>query len=354
MLNTGLLRTAREALGLTQTELATQSALPQSDLSRWERGLRTPTVEQLARLADVVGVPADLLASETRVTVPVHRTAKAETKRVERMANGRIELARIAASRILADIDINTPVEFPTADDPAPPDPEAAADAIRRVWRMPFGPVQDLTAHIESAGAVVLRVDFGVESVLAAYTHVRGDQRWCFLNMRAADGARARFSLAHELLHWDRFDAPSDKDAEREAHRFAAALLMPRREMEAVFARSRITLDELLHVRQRWKVSVQALVTRAYQLNMISEHQRTRLWQQINIRGWRRTEPGAIELEEPTIIRSALELHRTEHDYSDAEIAQVAGLPLGRLTDLMPDYFAATDSARPLLRLVTP
>jgi Zn-dependent peptidase ImmA (M78 family) len=65
--------------------------------------------------------------------------------------------------------------------------------------------------------------------------------------VRAADGARARFSLAHEIghavLHWDRFDAPEGPDAEREAHRFAAALLMPAAEIRAMFARARLTLD---------------------------------------------------------------------------------------------------------------
>jgi len=354
MFNTALLRTAREAMGLTQTELAQRSGLPQSDLSRWERGLRTPTPEQVDRLAAAVEIPATLLASDVRVAVPVHRAAKAETKRVERLVNGRLELARLAGSQILQDVDISAPFEFPTPDDPTPPDPEDAADAIRRVWRVPPGPIQDLTAHIESAGAVVMRVDFGADSILAAYSHVRSDQRWLFINTRATDGARVRFSLAHELghalLHWDRFDAPAGKDAEREAHRFAAALLLPRREMQSLFARSRLTLDELIHVRQQWKVSIQALVMRAFDLEMISEYQRTRLWKQISTRGWRRVEPGPIDLEEPTIMRDAVTLHRTQHGYSDEEIAKVAGLPLDRLADLMPDYFLR--AGHPTLRLV--
>jgi transcriptional regulator with XRE-family HTH domain len=259
--NVEALRVAREALGLTQTDLASASGLEQSDLSRWERGIRLPNDEQLKVLADALQVPVSMLTDEgLRFSHPVHRTQRAETKRTERMVNGRIELARIVASRLLADINIDTPFAFPTSEEPTPAGPEEAAEAIRRVWRIPAGPIDDLTAIVETAGAVVAPVDFGYDGVLAAYSNLRNDHRWCFVNTRAADGAQVRFSLAHEIghafLHWDRFDASTGKDAEREANRFAAALLMPRAEILAVLGRARITLDELVEVRRRWRVSV--------------------------------------------------------------------------------------------------
>jgi Zn-dependent peptidase ImmA (M78 family)/DNA-binding XRE family transcriptional regulator len=355
-MNVDALRISREALGWTQTDLARDSGLEQSDISRWERGLRIPNEEQIAHLAGALRVPAALLTSDVRLTQPVHRTQRAETKRVERMVNGRIELARLAASRLLADLNIDTPFEFPTADDPAPPDPEDAAEAIRRVWRVPAGPIRDLTALIESAGAVVLPVDFGDSSVLAAYAHLRGDHRWCFLNTRSVDGARVRFSLAHELghalLHWDRFDAPNGKDAEREAHRFAAALLMPRREMIAALGRIRFSLDELVTYRMRWGVSVQALITRARDLKLISADQQTRLWRQISARGWRRSEPGNVPLERPSVLSDALAIHRTQHGYSEAELAEIAGLDLARLAELLPEQFARGEGRRPMLSVV--
>lgn len=356
-MNAAALRTAREALGWTQAEAAERAGVPQPELSRWERGLRKPSTEQVDRMGLALRVPAAFLLTDLRLARPIHRTAKAETKRTERMVNARLELARIAASRLLADIEIAAPFDFPTVDDPTPPDPEAAAEAIRRVWRIPPGPIHDLTAHVESAGGIVLRADFGVDSILAAYCHVRADARWFFLNVRAADGARARFSLAHEIghavLHWDRFDAPEGPDAEREAHRFAAALLMPASEVRSMFARSRLTLDDFVHARTRWRVSIQALVTRAYDLGLISIHQRTRLWKQLSARGWRRAEPGVIDLEAPSTFAEALSLQRSEHGYSESEIAEVAGLPAARLADFLPDYFVRDGaSSRAALRLV--
>jgi Zn-dependent peptidase ImmA (M78 family) len=270
------------------------------------------------------------------------------------MVNGRLELARIAASKLLGDIDIAAPFNFPTLDDVAPSDPEQAAAAVRRVWRIPDGPIADLTTHVEAAGAVVLRVDFGTDRIDAAYTHLRGDHRWCFLNTRATDGARVRASLAHEIghavMHWDRFDAPTGKDAEREAHKFAAALLLPRRHMQAVFAPSRLSLDDLIPIRQQWRVSIQMLVMRSYELGFISAQERIRLYKQISRRGWLKREPGSVALEHPSVLSEALRIHRTEHRYEDEEMATLAELPSQRLADLMPDDF---QTAAPTLRVVS-
>jgi Zn-dependent peptidase ImmA (M78 family)/DNA-binding XRE family transcriptional regulator len=343
--NVEALRVAREALGLTQTDLASVSGLEQSDLSRWERGLRVPSDEQLTVLADALQVPVSMLMDEgLRFSRPVHRTQREETKRIERQVNGRIELARVAASRLLADINIDTPFAFPTSEEPTPDGPEEAAEAIRRVWRIPAGPIDDLTAIVETAGAVVAPVDFGYDGVLAAYSNLRNDHRWCFVNTRATDGAQVRFSLAHEighaLLHWDRFDAPTGKDAEREANRFAAALLMPRVDILAALGRSRITLDELVAFRRRWRVSVQALMRRARDLELITSDQYVRLYKQLSRRGWRKSEPVEIPVEQPAILTEALNVQRNAHQYSDDELAEIAGFSQKRLADLLPEHFA--------------
>ena len=355
-MNLEALRIAREAVGWTQTDLARETKLAQSDLSRWERGLRTPSDEQVQTLARALKVRKSFLLSDVRFTQPVHRMQRAETKRTERLVSGRLELARIAVTALLADINIDTPFQFPTIDDPVSPDPEEAAAAIRRVWRVPAGPIDDLSALIEAAGAIVLPVDFGVANILAAYAHLLREQRWCFINTRTLDGARVRFSLAHELghalLHWDRFDAPTGRDAEQEAHRFAAALLMPAADISAALGRIRFTLDELVPFRQRWGVSIQALITRARDLRLISPDQFTRLYKQISARGWRKAEPGLVPLERPALLTEALAVQRREHGYDEEELAELAGFDLDRLADLLPEHFQLPES-RPRLSVVS-
>lgn len=50
-----LLRRARQARGLTQGQLAERAGTSQEQVSRWESGRRSPTVETLARLLAVLG-----------------------------------------------------------------------------------------------------------------------------------------------------------------------------------------------------------------------------------------------------------------------------------------------------------
>jgi hypothetical protein len=117
---------------------------------------------------------------------------------------------------------------------------------------------------------------------------------------------------------------------------------------------SRISLNELIIVRRQWKVSIQALVMRAHDLGLLSSHQKARYYQQISARGWRKAEPGIVELEQPTTFSDALEIHRAHHRYTDAELATMIGLPQERLADLLPDYFTISGSSQARLRIIKP
>lgn len=45
----------RKSLGMTQADLATKTGFDQAQISHWETGYRTPSVEQLEKLAEVLG-----------------------------------------------------------------------------------------------------------------------------------------------------------------------------------------------------------------------------------------------------------------------------------------------------------
>jgi Zn-dependent peptidase ImmA (M78 family)/DNA-binding XRE family transcriptional regulator len=358
MFNAALLRVAREAMGLTQRDLAIQAGFDQADVSRWERGIREPAAAHIDALGAIVGVAPRFLTRQIPVTAPIHRSARVESKRVQRQVNGRLELSRIAIGQILDDVDVEAPFRFPTIEEPGPPDPERAAESVRRVWRIPDGPIVDLARYLEAAGAIVLKVDFGIDAIIAAYTQLAGNSRWFFLNVRSTDNARTRFSLAHELghavLHWDRFDAPVGSEAEREAHRFAAALLMPRGDFMSELSGSRLSISDLVYVGERWGVSPQALIVRAADLDLISPHQKRRHFQRLNAKGVLRVGLASVPAEQPQLVSLALNMQRKENGYSEHELSTLAGLSLARLGDLLPDYFAHHDAFRARLRIVEP
>ncbi len=53
------LKLARKKANLTQGELAEKLQVYQKDISRWERGERTPSLEMFAKICRILNVSAD-------------------------------------------------------------------------------------------------------------------------------------------------------------------------------------------------------------------------------------------------------------------------------------------------------
>ena len=71
-------------------------------------------------------------------------------------------------------------------------------------------------------------------------------------------------------------------------------------------------LDAFLPLKERWKVSVQAMVYRCKDLEIIDSDQALNLYKQISFRKWRKKEPlddpRRIPLEQPRLLKRAIEL----------------------------------------------
>lgn len=61
------LRAARQAAGLTQGEAASRAGISRPAWNRYERGHRSPSIEQAARLAAAVGATLDELVRPARL-----------------------------------------------------------------------------------------------------------------------------------------------------------------------------------------------------------------------------------------------------------------------------------------------
>jgi Zn-dependent peptidase ImmA (M78 family)/DNA-binding XRE family transcriptional regulator len=337
---------ARGALEMTQTNLAEALGVTQPAVSFWEKGLRVPEPEMLERLADVLQVlPQSLTDSSVSVTTPMFRASGINSKRDERRIEGRTELARLAASRILNEVDVSPSLPWPSPLDPLSDDPEEAAQNLRRAWRIPPGPVANLTSFIEAAGTVILRTDFTHDKVEAAYAHPRRDaRRWILLNTASADGARVRLTVAHELghavlHHWDAFNVPTEDEREAQAFKFSIALLVPADEFLHDLAPTRRRWADFLRLRLKWGVSAAALARRAHHLGLINKD----AYRNVNIerrkRGHWNREPGDVPIEQPTVFPDSVQILRDELGWSNDVFAEVAGLPVKRLADFLPEQF---------------
>lgn len=134
---------------------------------------------------------------------------------------------------------------------------------------------------------------------------------------------------------------------EQQAHKFAAAFLLPESRFCSEFRVP--TLDALRPLKQKWKVSIGAMLMRAGFLGLLTDDQSTRLWRTYARRGWKRREPldDEQEVERPQILRQSVQLIIDEKvqsreqvlaalPFGAADIEELAGLPLGYLSEPMP------------------
>ena len=121
-----------------------------------------------------------------------------------------------------------------------------------------------------------------------------------FMN-RDVPGDRFRFSLAHELGHMILHSIPDDETKiEDQAHRFAAAFLMPSAEIKPYLVAPK--LSSLARVKAFWKVSIKALIKRAHDLHLITDNQYRWLNVQYS-KAFKTGEPIPVERERPSRLR---------------------------------------------------
>ncbi len=341
--------TLRRARAMTQVSLADVAGVTQAALSRYENGLRDPTPPIVEALASALGVTPDFLLSAGRTQGAFMMDAHMRRRRtakptVWRRLEARLNVYRMHLDLLLQEVEVEPELALPRLD-PLEFAPEDAARLVRMQWRMPAGPVRDLTGWLESAGCVVVAEDFGL---MTGGGRVDGLSQWAtnapvvLVNSRAPTD-RLRLTLAHELGHVCLHSDELGNDPEDEANAFAAEFLMP---AEVIRPELRnLSLGKLHGLKRYWGVSMQALIERAYHLGTIATRQRTGFYKALSARGWRTKEPLSDELapERPRLV-DRLGQALLERGLSSDEVAAIAGAAGGRD---YPDFLP-----RPLLTAV--
>ena len=161
----------------------------------------------------------------------------------------------------------------------------------------------------QSLGVRGVRVFSLAESTknVDAFSCWRNDEPYVFLNtFKSAVGSPcsdAAHELAHLVLH--RHGGPQQgRQAEQEAHTFAASFLMPHADVVATipFVAS---LDQLVREKKRWGVSVLALAYLIHKMRVLSDWQYRTFCIQIN-RKYRDSEPNGLPQERSSIWQMVL------------------------------------------------
>jgi len=323
--------------GITQKDLADELDVTPAAVSQYESGAHAPSAEVIERLVVALRCLPDFffrpLAVDDELPAFFRSLRRAPKREQDRARSFAVLLGEAAE---LLDQD----VELPTVDIPRMPvDAEAgdeeierAARHLRAAWDVESGPIAHVVRLLEAHGVLVVAVG-EFDSRLDAFSLWVSSRPVVVLCSDKGVPKRRRFDAAHELGHLvlHQRARAGDKLAEQQAHRFAAALLMPAEEIAPWLPRRANQVEVVRQASEVWGVSMQALLYRARTLGTLSDAGFTRAMRRMSALGWRTDEPVEAGPEEsPSVLGAAVEALRAGGGSTQRLAAQL-GVPHGRL-----------------------
>ncbi|HEY0469901.1 MAG TPA: XRE family transcriptional regulator [Polyangiaceae bacterium] len=306
------LRLARSFKDLTQAELGKRASVTPQYIGHLENGHKQPASILVDALADILGFDEPFFYGgqleefrdeechfRRRTTTPV-------TVRTRVLAHGSLFGSLVA----YLDDNVSMPPEkLSLGSLQSPEDIERAAERCRMAWGLGRDlPIKNLTRAVENAGVVVTRFE-AASLKIDAFSRA-GKRSVVVLNAEKDSHTRSRFDLAHECGHLVGHGGitTGDPDTEKQANRFAGALLLPRSGFVRDFPRSR-TVDwaALFALKLRWGASVSGIVKRAYELRLIPATTYQAAFKHLAYRGWIKREPEELAPETPELVPLCLQ-----------------------------------------------
>lgn len=359
---------AREARGImTKSALADLLGVSVNAISQYENNVCKPRHEMVTQITKQLRIKEAFFFKPLfhKIVNPVFwRSRHAATKSSRVVAERKLNWAKAIAEEYLKTYLDLPAIHIPTRDVLSiPNDPkflkdqdiERIAMQLRQFWELGTMPIPDMTVLLENNGILITYGDLE-SGKLDAFSNVSefDGSFHVFLGTDSSTAVRSRFDAAHELGHLILHSHLSKKYLddkgtkkhsliEGQAYRFASAFLMPADSFRAdVWMTS---LEALLSLKERWKVSVGAMIMRCSQLGIVQEDQTRRLWINYN-RRWKNAEPkdDKIPFESPQLMKQCFDmliesklktkaqiLH--ELPFSQRDIETLMNLPEGYLSD---------------------
>ncbi len=332
------IKQARIGAGLSLRGLAdkTGNYVSAQVIHKYELGKSTPGSDVLIRLGRALGVKSQYFLRPLEFAVDLADSAFRKRSTVS------VKAQLALRSRVREYIERYLEVEsfFPkgpsTRSMPAPhkfaatslEEIEYHARTLRKQWRLGLDPIPQLIEVLEDCGARVFLAD--VEEDIDGLSSWANGSIPVIVVKREQPTDRLRFSIAHELGHLV-LDVHDSLKVEKAANRFAAAFLVPMESavQELGQSRNRLSLAELMALRQKYGLSVQGWILRARDLGIISASYAVSIIARLKASDHFAKELGAPLSPERSTRFDRLVMRAVEEDLaSPARAAELLDIPL--------------------------
>lgn len=344
------LREARRETGLSSRAIAARMparlAVSHATITSYENGVTTPPIDVLAALAELYKRPLNWFL-ENREAIEGFRYRNlgarvplSDRRQFEALA-GKWAEAYFRLERHLGTREVLVRPDF----DAANISPEGLATSVRQqLLNLDDNqPVQNTVLLLESlsAWALELRASFGVDGAAARH----GAQSVVVLNP-AVSNERVRMNVAHELAYLLYTDAQADlgwneREVEKKAYVFASSLLLPDSQLREAFKGK--SFLKLIQYKEKFGVSLAAMIYMAEQNKIINTTTSRWLWSQMTVRGWRAHEPGYVWRDRAIAFETMLEEAIQTRTLTWADAERITGIREADLRQRIAEAMLAGD-----------
>ncbi len=298
-------KSARLMRGFSLQDLANalDNQLTRQAIHRYEKGEVIPDSEKIILLSKVLNVSPDFFFRSTQVELGDVEFRKL-SKMPQKEASVIKEITREKLSRYLELEEIlGIPTEFEnhlkefgivTTYEQI----NNAAKLLRHKWSLGNGAIFNVVEILEDKNIKVIKLDVD-EDFDGLQTFVNGTIPVVAYNLRKANKPdRIRFTLLHELAHLLlKFGDISEKQKETLCHQFAGAMLLPEDTLKLELGehRNKISSMELANIKKQYGISMQAIIMRAKDCEIIKENYTKQLFFFFKQMNWRVDEPFDYE-----------------------------------------------------------
>ena len=323
---------ARKANGLSMRSLAEKIGLSAMAISKYERGLIRPSSGVLIQLAEALNVNVEFFfrPAPESVSLVLYRKHASLGKTQLNSINSRIQEWLERYLEIESFLNLNSNINsnniwqhYPVS---SIDEIENIADQVRKDWNLGLDPIDNLIEVMESKGFKIELLE--CEDGFDACTF-RSNGVPVIVVRKGIPGDRQRFNIAHELGHI-LLNVNQDIE-EKAANRFAGAFLFPRSMVLMEFGshRTNLSLREIELLKHKYGISMQAILHRVRDLNIIHENYYRDLCKYFSQMDYRKQEPGEpLASEQPIRMQQLLLRLLAENTITQSKAEELNGEPI--------------------------
>lgn len=324
------LRSARRAAGLSVREVerrlrALGYGISHMTICNYERGLTTPSPNLMEGFSEVFGHAQDWFFEDHPALQDVRYRALKSVTVAQRTSYEAEASHWLQAYRHVEKLLGRTrePRRFRIG---AATSGMALAEKIRKEHEFGEFPIPSVIRLLENCGIRVIsgETDLRIDGFAGTF----GDTPVVVLNTRLASD-RVRLNAAHELAHHLFSDCAgsvglTEKVIERRAFECASHLLIPQDQLAAAFELR--SMVRLVQYKERFGISLAAMVYRARESGLIGSRLYERLWREFAKLGWRKNEPGCVSPDRPVRMESLIDAAVRQKKMTYAELSLIVGI----------------------------